>query len=190
MKRKKGKKIKATLMAVVAVLGLIAFISPVSAYSITNGAVSYDAGNDETTWTFDVTCDTNDLHDISHFTVAWCSEGDVKKVWVNGGELIRDGSPNGWDYGDFDGVHGIKIDYQVDKGATANVEIILLGQYGSASVDYGIKAAGPTFLVHDGTVFGPSHEVSIPEFATRAIPMAIAILGGLFFLNHRKRREE
>ena len=31
---------------------------------------------------------------------------------------------------------------------------------------------------------------AIPEFSTRAIPMAIAILGGLFFLNHRKRREE
>ena len=30
----------------------------------------------------------------------------------------------------------------------------------------------------------------IPEFATVAIPMAIAILSGLFFLNHRKRREE
>ena len=31
---------------------------------------------------------------------------------------------------------------------------------------------------------------TIPEFTTLAIPMAIAILSGLFFLNHRKRREE
>ena len=36
------------------------------------------------------------------------------------------------------------------------------------------------------TVYG----TAIPEFATLAIPMAIAILSGLFFLNHRKRREE
>lgn len=37
-----------------------------------------------------------------------------------------------------------------------------------------------------------SHDSSstIPEFSTLAIPMIIAILSGLFFLNHRKRREE
>ena len=33
-------------------------------------------------------------------------------------------------------------------------------------------------------------DYQIPEFATVAIPMGIAILSGLFFLNHRKRREE
>jgi choline-glycine betaine transporter len=33
-------------------------------------------------------------------------------------------------------------------------------------------------------------DYQIPEFATLAIPMGIAILTGLFFLNHRKRREE
>jgi len=33
-------------------------------------------------------------------------------------------------------------------------------------------------------------KIDIPEFATLAIPMGIAILSGLFFLNHRKRREE
>jgi len=178
------KKIKATLMAVVAVLALVTFVSPVSAYSITNGAVSYDAVEDETTWTFDVTCAGGDEHDISHFTVAWCSEPDVQEVWVNGESLDRDGSPNGWDYGDFNGVHGIKIDYQVDKGYTASVEIILSGQYGTTNVDYAIKAGD---LVRDGTVFGPSHEVPIPEFTTIAIPVA-AILGLLFFFNHRKRR--
>ena len=33
-------------------------------------------------------------------------------------------------------------------------------------------------------------DYQIPEFSTLAIPMGIAILSGLFFLNHRKRREE
>jgi hypothetical protein len=181
------KEIKASLMVVVAVLGLIAFISPVSAYSITNGAVSYDAGEDETTWTFDVTCADSDPHAISHFTVAWCSEPDVIGVKINGVVITS------WDYGgpdgQWNGIKGIKIDYQVDEGTTANVEIILSGQYGTTNVDYAIKAAGPTFPVNYGTVFGPSHEVPIPEFTTIAIPVA-TILGLLFFFNHRKHRKE
>ena len=180
------KKIKATLMAVVAVLALIAFISPVSAYSITNGAVSYDAGNDETTWTFDVTCAVSDDHAISHFIVAWCRKPAVIEVKINGFVITS------WDYGgpvgQWQGIKGIKIDYLVAEGATANVEIILSGQYGTTDVDYGIKADGPDFPVHYGTVFGPSHEVPIPEFTTIAIPVA-SILGLLFFFNRRKQKK-
>ena len=180
------KEIKATLIALVVVLGTIAFVSPVSAYLIENGQVSCDAG--ETTWTFDVNCDEDDDHDISHWTVAWCSETDVKEVWVNGVKLDEDGDPKGWDYSDLDGVQGIKIDYQVNKGETVTVKIVLSGCYYTANVQYGIKADGPDFPIQYGTVYGPDHTI-IPEFSTIAIPVT-AILGLLFFFNRRKRREE
>jgi hypothetical protein len=180
------KELKATLIALIVVLGAIAFVSPVSAYSITDGQVSCDATEDETLWTYDVNCDISDPHAISHWTVAWCSEAAVKEVWVNGVELNKDEDP-GWDYGDFDGVHGIKIDYEVDKGETATVKIVLSGCYFTANVQYGIKADGPTFPIQYGTVYGPDHTV-IPEFSTIAIPVT-AILGLLFFFNRRKRRK-
>ena len=181
------KEIKATQIALVVVLGAIAFVSPVSAYLITNGQVSYDAAKDETTWTYDVNCDRNDK-DISHWTVAWCRETAVKEVWVKGIKLKRDKDP-GWDYvtaGKNNPVMGIKIDYQVKKKDTVHVVIILSGQYGTADVDYAIKAGKDNA---DGTVFGPSHEVSIPEFATIVIPV-VAILGLLFFFNRRKQGKE
>ena len=180
------KEIKATLIALVVVLGAIAFVSPVSAYSITNGQVSYDATEDETTWTYDVSCDSSDPYDISHWSVAWCSETDVKEVWVNGVKLNKYADP-GWDYGDFDGVHGIKIDYQVDKGVTVTVKIVLSGYYYTTNnVPYGIKADALPIVY--GTVYGPDHTI-IPEFSTIAIPVT-AILGLLFFFNRRKRRKE
>jgi hypothetical protein len=192
------KKLNASVMTVAVVLALIAFIAPSSAYSIHNGHVDCDEGNWKTTWTFDVTCGGGDPHDISHFTVAWCNEGAIEEVWVGGEELFekdyrqsfyRDEDHN-WDYGDFDGVHGIKIDYGVNKGYTISVTIILNGCYGNPSdVNWAIKADGPTFPIQRGTVEGPVVCTPIPEYSTIAIPIA-SILGLLFFFNHRKRREK
>ena len=182
------REIKATLIALIVVFLAIAFVSPVSAYTIMNGQVSYDAAKDETTWTYDVNCGSSDKYAISHWTVAWCREIAVKEVWVNGKNLKRDKDP-GWDYvtaGKKNKITGIKIDYQVDKGDTVHVVIILSGQYGTTDVDYEIKAGKDNAL---GTVFGPSHEVPIPEFATIIIPV-VAILGLLFFFNYRKQRKE
>ena len=147
---------------------------------------------DETTWTFNVSCASGDDHDISHFTVAWCNEFAVKNVSV-GDELIpKDPGKTtdgwSWDYGDFgEGVQGIKIDYQVDKGTTVTVTIILAGNFknGPNNVAYVIKAS--TDIITGG-VNGPVAVCNeIPEFATIAVPVA-AILGLLFFFNHRKRR--
>jgi len=191
----KGREVKLILV----VLALVALISGASAYSIDNGVVSYDALNDETTWTFNVTCSYNSASpqstpDISHFTVAWCNEVAVKSVLV-GDELIPK-DPNettdgwSWDYSNQDGITGIKIDYQVNKGTTVTVTIILAGDFKNDpnSVAYAIKAGNE--IVASDTVNGPVAACNeIPEFSTIAIPVA-SILGLLFFFNYRKRRRE
>jgi len=172
----------------------LAFISQVSAYSITDGDVSYDPGTGTTTWTFDVSCaGDDDPHDISHWTVAWCSETAVRNVLVDGTLVLKEGEP-GWDYMDdpshpqWAGFNGIKIDYQVNKGNTVPVTIILAGNYGApGDVAYAIKASNE--IVASGTVNGPVVCNEIPEFSTIAIPVA-AIFGLLFFFNHRKHRKE
>ena len=183
-----GRKAISISLFVVLFAGL-AFISQVSAYSITDGVVSYDSGTGETTWTFDVTC-AGDPYDISHFTVAWCNKDAVKEVWVGTVDLTDKFEDDpGWDYGDYEGVHGIKIDYQVDKGTTVSVTIILAGNYKNDpnNVAYVIKASG---LYPSGSLNGPVAACNeIPEFSTIAIPVA-AIFGLLFFFNHRKHRKE
>lgn len=179
------KETKAILMTAIVVFVVIAMVSSVSAYLVTNGQVAYDSG--ETTWTYEVTCAGDDPHDISNWIVAWCSKSAVLEVKVNGIALGEGGDP-GWDYGEFYGVQGIKIDYQVDKGNTVNVEIILSGQYGTAGdAVYGIKAGNLPIV--NGVVYGPVACNPIPEFSTIAMPVAM-ILGLLFFFNHRKKRGE
>ena len=180
------KRLNASVMAVAVVLALIAVVAPSSAYSISGGSVS-ECVSGETKWTFTVTCDPYpwDEHDISHFTVAWCNKNAVLEVLVDGVPLLE----SKWDYGDFDeGITGIKIDYDVFKGHTVEVEIRLNGCYGipSDNVAWVTKANGDYAT---GTVRGPLACTPIPEFSTIAIPIA-SILGLLFFFNHRKRREE
>ena len=176
-------------MAVAAVLALIAFVAPSSAYSIDNGTVECNQDM-TTTWTFDVTCDKNDPHDISHFIVAWCNGKDsVLSVKV-------DGSTAEWDYktwyvGEVYEIKGIKIDSDVYKNSTVGVEITLDGCYSPHQmVDWVIKAGqGKTGIKYKGAVYGPVACNPIPEFSTIAIPIA-SILGLLFFFNHRRHRKE
>ncbi|MEA2075246.1 MAG: PEF-CTERM sorting domain-containing protein [Euryarchaeota archaeon] len=188
---------RAMLISLLVVFAFVASMSAVSAYSITNGDVSYDPVNDETMWTFDVSCADSDPNDISHWTVAWCNEMAVKSVSVGTVMIPKDPDKTtdgwSWDYMDnsshpqWTGFKGIKIDYQVDKGTTVTVTIILAGNYGApGDVAYTIKASDK--IVASDTVNGPVVCNEIPEFSTIAIPV-VAILGLLFFFNHRKRRE-
>ena len=90
---------------------------------------------------------------------------------------------------------GIKIEY---KNQSFNlppgeiyVAINLSGcGYGETdSVDYEIKAGDVQFN-SGGILMGPlACDPGIPEFSTIAIPVA-AVLGLLFFFNHRKKRRE
>ncbi|RZN42965.1 MAG: PEF-CTERM sorting domain-containing protein [Methanophagales archaeon ANME-1-THS] len=196
MKVIKEKKRKAILIALTVLSAVIAVISPISAatYEISNGQVTYDAGKDQSIWTFTVTCNADP--EISNFRVAWCMESAVSEVYanvvLNGGsswtQLTRHGKPYGWDYGEWDGLQGIKIDYQIEKGQSVDFKIILTdGQFwGRSWVDWAIKA-GPG-IVATGTVLGPDHNIQIPEFPTIAVPIG-AIIGLLFFFNHRKHRK-
>ena len=183
------KRINASLMTVAVVLALIAFVAPSSAYSIDGVSVECESG--VTTWKSYVACDDDDRHDISNFVFAWCNKGAVKEVWVGNQDLTKEYQKDpGWDYGDFYGVHGIKIDYLVVKGESFLVTIKLEGDYCSNRdyVAYKIKADGN---VYGGTVYGPvaCNCSEIPEFTTIALPIA-SILGLLFFFNHRKHRKE
>jgi len=194
------KRLNASVMTVAVVLALIAFVAPSSAYSIENGAVSYEPKEDLTTWTSRVICASEDTSDISNFMLAWCNPNAVLEVWVDGEKLDKEGNPKGWDYGEFDTlrylVRGIKIDYPVvcETSIGIDVKIILKGEYDTSPwVNYQIKAAGSIYPESPGSVFGPvaggACADPIPEFSTIAIPIA-SILGLLFFFNHRKRRKE
>ena len=192
------KETKAILMTVIVVVAVIAFVSSVSAegatYKIWDGKVSYVNGN--TMWTYNVTCpkDVNnpqDTPDISNWIVAWCNELAVIEVKVNGTTIPKNDTGvtgHNWDYVTKYGITGIKIDYDVFKGHTVEVEIRLNGCYGipSDNVAWVTKANGDYAT---GTVRGPLACTPIPEFSTIAIPIA-SILGLLFFFNHRKRREK
>ena len=195
-KKKKMKKINASLMTVAVVLALIAFVAPISAtppntaaHTIWGGNVNLENGF--TFWTFKVTCEGNP--EVSNFMVAWCNRSAVEEVKVECDGVEVTPKP-GWDYGEFNkhSIHGIKIDHGFVSGNTIDVTIKLKGDYSSTTidnVDYEIKAGG-IFLT--GTVRGPVAcrcSDPIPEFSTIAIPIA-SILGLLFFFNHRKRREK
>jgi hypothetical protein len=187
----------AFLISLIVVSVLIAFISPISAYSITDGSVSYDAANDETTWTYTVTAASADKWGISHWTVAWCNPSAIHEVWVGYLELVEDEDP-GWKYGgpegQWNGVKGIKIDYEIETDVgtenSADVKIILEGNFDNDpnNVAYAIKYGSQDPL--SGDLNGPVAVCAgIPEFSTIAIPVA-SIVGLLFFFNHRKRRIE
>ncbi|CAD6492169.1 MAG: hypothetical protein EMLJLAPB_00223 [Candidatus Argoarchaeum ethanivorans] len=184
-----GTKKRAALRLLIVAFALLVSSSVISAYSITDGAVSYNSIEDETTWTFNVSCASGDPHDISHFTVAWCSESAIRNVSVEGTELYYKQDP-GWDYGDHDGVHGIKIDYQVNTNNTVIVTIVLKGDYGTpiATVAYGIKYDG--FVDNGNDLTGPlaSSCTEIPEFTTIALP-ALAVLGLFMFFNRRRNQK-
>ena len=186
------KKGKATLISLLVVFALVASMSAVSAYSITGGTVTYNGTTDETTWTFDVTCDGDDKWAISHFTVAWCSETDVKEVWVDNDNLTdKYNQDSGWFYGDFDGVHGIKIEYQVNESTTVYVTIILAGDYGDPinNVAYAIKYDNEPVQQGDDLT-GPLASAcnEIPEFTTVTIP--VCMIFGLYYFFRRKRQNE
>ena len=177
------------MMTVAVVLALIAFVAPSSAYSIDNGIVVPDSPTTgQTTWTFNVKCDVNDPHDISHFVVAWCNEGAVESVTINPDYLKE------WEYGTFTykkppyyEITGIKVELEKNPPEDISVVIILNGIFGtSGNVDYLIKAGG---IRTRGEVYGPLACNPIPEFSTIAIPVA-TILGLLFFFNRRKQRKE
>lgn len=193
-KKGQNEKMKAILMTVTVLLVAIAFIAQGSAYSIDGGNVV--CGGGLTTWTFTVSCNSLDDRDVSNFIVGWCDEDAVKEVWVGSSKLDRDEKPEGWDYGTFEklgySIRGIKIDYQVNKGESFLVTIILDDEYCSSCdyVVYQIKAGEIIFSDPPGSVYGPKVcDIPIPEFSTIAIPIA-SMLGLLFFINGRKRRDE
>ena len=161
------KRLNASVLTVAVVLALIAFVAPSSAYLISDGKVV--CVSDVTTWTFTVTCDKDDPHAISNSMAAWCNEGAVKEVWVGSELLTRDGNPNGWDYVTKYDITGIKIDYEVEKGTTITVKIILDGCYEtSAGVEWVIKAG--QIKTRGLVLYGPvACTDPIPEFSTIAI---------------------
>ena len=188
-------------MTVAVVLALIAFVAPISAYSITTDGISCASG--KTTWIFTVSRDSEE-QGISHWVVFWCNGDAVKEVWVDKGDgyvkLNNGGGDPGWEYmraGHPDpttGYQGIKIDYGVDDSLTSvMVKIILGGMYcedTSTNVPYVIKYSTSQYEeVMEGPVAGGACTNPIPEFRTIAIPIT-SILGLLFFFNHRKRREK
>ena len=200
------KGIKALLILPFVALALIAIVSSVSAYSIDDGTVV--CINGDTWWNYTVTCDSSDPHAISHWIVFWCNETAVNGVRVNttGDMVILPECPDGessdacWEYKtDIEpdpttGLQGIKIDnYGVEEGNSVNVTIILDGcSYDeSCIVEYAIKYDAAVFRGYDlcGPLAGSACDPWIPEFSTIAIPVA-AILGLLFFFNHRKKRGE
>ena len=170
-------------MAVVAVLALIAFISPVSAVSIGDHEitfVSHTFDGTYSTWTYNVTSGSQPA--ISHWSIAWCNPDAIVKVsdepWVYVTDIHT-------------GIKGIKFENGYDDGESRIVWFKLRGDFPEDDcVNVSTKAGGgKNEQIDYGCVKGPVRcDVPIPEFTTSAIPVA-AILGLMFFFNHRKQRK-
>ncbi len=167
-------------MAVVAVLALIIFISPVSAEPIGDHDitfVSHTFDGTHSTWTYEVNSSFQPA--ISHWIIAWCNPGAIVEAsedYVYGADpsLRRET------------IIGIKFDTGYNDNGTRTVWFTLEGDFEIGEVRVGIKA-GQTESY--GYVAGPVNCTHpIPEFTTIAIPVA-AILGLMFLFNHHKRKK-
>ena len=166
-------------MVVVAVLGLITFISPVSAVPIGDHDITFVGHTFDgtySTWTYNVTSSFQPA--ISHWAMTWCNPG-----------AIVGASEEPWWYGTDPntGITGIKFDKGYGDNETRTVSFTLQPDFEIGEVEVCIKAGQDDPAC--GDVTGPVNcNVPIPEFTTIAIPVA-AILGLMFFFNHRKRRK-
>ena len=175
------KKIKATLMAVVAVLALVTFISPVSAVLIDGHDitfVSHTFNGTHSTWTYNVTSSFQPA--ISHWVMTWCNENALVGCSEDCEYVKND--PGGT------GLTGIKFGEGYSDNEIRTVWFTLEGDFNEIDNVLVCTKAGQDDPAC-GYVTGPVNcNTHIPEFTTIAIPVA-AILGLLFFFNHRKRKK-
>ena len=167
-------------MVVIAVLGLIAFISPVSAVQIGDHDITFvDHTFDGTysTWTYNVTSGSQPA--ISHWVMTWCNKGALVGCSEDCNYTINDPGKT-W-------LTGIKFDEGYGDNETRTVSFTLQPDFKIGEVEVCIKAGqdDPACDVVTGPV---NCNVPIPEFTTIAIPVA-AILGLMFFFNYRKRKK-
>jgi len=79
----------------------------------------------------------------------------------------------------------------LEEGENITVDIDITLDASTSEVKVHFTAVGANFYNEANAKVPPSHDVmyQVPEFATIAIPVA-AVLGLLFFFNHRKKRGE
>ena len=177
MLENKIRKLVVALAGVFLVVAMTGAVSAISSMEKSPNELTLHAGE---TGTFTVIA-------TAEYTTSGYFGVDINPKTANLGVVIRDSGGQLASGTGASTVSSNAVSYNAGSTTTLYVEIT---NNGAVERDYSAK-----FTAYDGNqdfteAIIKAKVTAIPEFATLAIPMAIAILGGLFFLNHRKRREE